>query len=152
MKELLKKRRPRSLISYIILVAVFAWFISDYMIIEYAYAWFFAINIIAFLAFARDKMAAKVGGLNRTPELTFHMLGILGGFPAILAGRKVLNHKTSKNSFLIPMWLLFFTQLFVAAWFFGNLNEIYAKWQRGTDTPGQTAAPAPAPAPKAPAE
>lgn len=144
MKELLKKRRPRSILFYFILVAGFAWLISDYMILEYAYAWFFSINTIAFLAFARDKLASKVGGMGRTPELTFHLLGLLGGFPAILAGRKVLNHKTSKTSFVLPMWILFFAQLLAAAWFFGNLNEVYERWKNAAEPTEQTT-PAPVP-------
>lgn len=141
MKKLLQRRRPRSLLFYFLLVGGFAWWIHDYLIIEYAYAWFFSINMVTFAAFARDKMASKSAGFGRTPELTFHLLGLLGAFPAILAGQKVLNHKTSKTSFIIPMWILFFSQLLAAAWFFGNLNEVYARWQERGEEPQQQERP-----------
>ena len=126
---MLKRRKPRSIFFHLFIVGGFAWLVHEYMVIEYIFAWFFAVNVIAFAAFARDKLASKVGALGRTPEITFHTLGILGGFPGIIAGRKVLNHKTSKTSFVLPMWLLFIVQISIAAWYYGNLGELYHRWE-----------------------
>ncbi len=126
---MLTSLKIRSLIYHLTLVALLAWVASEVIIIEYIYSWFFAINIIVFVSFGVDKLFAKFGG-SRTPEMTFHTLGLLGGFPAILVGRKFFNHKTSKMGFIIPMWILFFAQILFSVWFFGDLDKTYEDWQK----------------------
>ena len=77
------------------------------------YAWFIIINILTFVLFGLDKTRAQKGW-SRTPETTFHILGFIGAFPAIFAGRTYFRHKTLKKGFIIPMWSLFALQLGIA--------------------------------------
>ena len=84
----------QSALIHMAIAAVLAWLISELMILELAFGWFFGVNIVAFISFGLDKLSAK-GGKGRTPEVTYHILGLLGGFPAIFAGRRVFNHKTN---------------------------------------------------------
>ncbi len=90
--------------------------------------WFAGVNISAFLSMGKDKASAKAS-LARTPEATLLILGLAGGFPGILAGRKFFNHKTTKKAFIIPMWLLFALQLFSVAYFFDTLETLGFKKQ-----------------------
>lgn len=101
---------------------------SEILILDYALGWFLGINFVSFTSFGWDKLRA-ISKSNRTPELTYHALGLLGGFPGIFAGRKLFNHKTSKLGFIIPMWIFFFLQIFVVGYYFGGLDKVIAKWQ-----------------------
>ena len=64
------------------------------------YAFFSA---AAFVAYARDKAAAKRGSW-RTPESTLHVMSLLGGWPGALMAQRVLRHKSRKVSFQIVFW------------------------------------------------
>jgi len=75
--------------------------------------WFIVLNSFEFLMFGKDKLRAKMKW-SRTPEITFLLMGLLGAFPAILAGRKIFSHKTTKKEFVIPMWILFIIQVLMA--------------------------------------
>lgn len=137
----------QSAIFHMVTAAAIAWFIQELMIIEFAFAWFFAVNMVAFVSFGFDKLAAK-GGKGRTPEVTYHILGLLGGFPAIFAGRRMFNHKTKKAGFFVPMWILFIAQILATSWYFGNLDKVYYKWEESFEqAQQQKAAPAPTKAP-----
>ncbi len=81
-----------------------------------------AVNGIIFLSMGRDKLAAA-SGLPRTPELSFFTLEILGGFPGLLLGRMIFNHKTSKVRFIIPMWLLFLAQVGALVWYYSPVSR-----------------------------
>ncbi|MEQ8317245.1 MAG: DUF1294 domain-containing protein [Phycisphaerales bacterium] len=60
--------------------------------------WYVAVGVVAFVAYARDKHAAKRGH-RRFPEAKLRRLEFIGGaFGAALAQR-VLRHKTSKPGF-----------------------------------------------------
>lgn len=126
---ILSRLKLRSVLFHVAVAAVLAWLIQQALLVDYVFTWFYGVNIVAFVSFGFDKLSAKSGGKDgRTPEMTYHILGLLGGFPAIFAGRKVFNHKTSKAAFIIPMWVLFFGQILIAGWYFGNLDQIYDKW------------------------
>ena len=58
-------------------------------------------STVAFIAYARDKSAAR-NDEWRTPESTLHLLGIIGGWPGALAAQSLLRHKSKKQSFLCP--------------------------------------------------
>ena len=77
--------------------------------------WLLAVNGIMLLSFGYDKLASKLGS-SRVPETTFFALAAGGAFPALFAGRKLFNHKTSKSSFSVPMWILFGLQLTAGVW------------------------------------
>jgi uncharacterized membrane protein YsdA (DUF1294 family) len=61
-------------------------------------------SVVAFLAYARDKAAAR-RGTWRTPEFVLHFLGALGGWPGAFVAQRVLHHKTRKLDFQIVFWL-----------------------------------------------
>lgn len=112
---------------------------SELLIIDYTFGWFLGINFVAFVSFGWDKLRAIRNG-HRTPELTYHALGLLGGFPGIFTGRKLFNHKTGKLGFIIPMWLFFFLQIFAVGYFFGGLDKVIEKWQKKQPHTEQTEA------------
>ena len=60
-------------------------------------------STVAFIAYARDKSAAR-NDEWRTPESTLHLFGIIGGWPGALAAQSLLRHKSKKQSFLVPFW------------------------------------------------
>lgn len=61
-------------------------------------------SVVAFLAYALDKSAAR-GGRWRTAESTLHGFGLIGGWPGALIAQKVLRHKTSKQPFKTLFWV-----------------------------------------------
>ena len=119
----------RSFVFHVFIAGILTLVIDAYVLpIDTAYVWFLCLNIVTFLSFGLDKLSARSGN-GRTPEMTYHMLGVVGGFPGIFAGRGVFNHKTSKLGFIIPMWLFFFAQLVAVAWFYGDLETKLQKQQ-----------------------
>ena len=72
--------------------------------------WLAAVNVIAFVAFAVDKMAAR-RGTRRIPEDWLIGLAILGGWVGAKAGQQVFRHKTRAQPFAsrlnrVPLVLL----------------------------------------------
>lgn len=55
-------------------------------------------STLAFLAYAGDKSAAR-NNARRTPELTLHLLGLIGGWPGALMAQQILRHKSKKEAF-----------------------------------------------------
>ncbi len=78
-----------------------------------------AMSVIAYVAYARDKSAARVGG-RRTPEKTLHLMALLGGWPGALLAQRRLRHKSSKPSFLAAFWLTVAINLAALAWLLAN--------------------------------
>lgn len=78
-------------------------------------AWLLAINPITWLAFARDKKAARQISFrpNRIPEARLLGLAAAGGSPAAWAAMRQLRHKTRKQPF--RTWLLVITGLQMGA-------------------------------------
>ncbi|MBK6630348.1 MAG: cold shock and DUF1294 domain-containing protein [Betaproteobacteria bacterium] len=64
---------------------------------------YLAASILAFLAYALDKSAAR-NNRWRTPENTLHLFGLIGGWPGALAAQKMFRHKSSKASFQGVFW------------------------------------------------
>ena len=62
------------------------------------------LSIAAFSMYASDK-AAAVKGEWRTPELTLHVVALVGGWPGALVARQYLRHKTRKEPFSTIFWL-----------------------------------------------
>jgi uncharacterized membrane protein YsdA (DUF1294 family) len=60
-------------------------------------------SLLCFLAYAKDKSAARSGGW-RTKESTLLILGLLCGWPGAVLAQQLLRHKSSKASFLWAFW------------------------------------------------
>jgi uncharacterized membrane protein YsdA (DUF1294 family) len=67
-------------------------------------ALYYGASIVTYGVYARDKTAAQNAG-RRTPELTLHLMSLVGGWPGALIAQGHLRHKTRKPSFLIGYWL-----------------------------------------------
>jgi len=102
-----------SIVLHVAIALSLAYFARVYFDIPFLYGWAAMLNVVVFLSFGKDKLSAKMGW-SRTPEASFLVLGVLGAFPAILAGRKCFNHKTTKRKFIVPMWVLFAMQIIIA--------------------------------------
>lgn len=59
-------------------------------------------SVVTFLAFARDKRAAR-RGRRRTPERVLHTLELLGGWPGAIAAQRLIRHKSSKASYRLVL-------------------------------------------------
>ena len=68
------------------------------------FALYVVVSLLTFLAYAKDKAAAR-NGRWRTPEATLHMLALVGGWPGAWMAQKALRHKTRKTSFRVVFWL-----------------------------------------------
>lgn len=115
-----------SLIVHLIFAGIAAYISSAIWLIELPYAWIVSINLLLFLSFGLDKFAS-MKKWRRTPESTYFILALMGAFPGLFLGRKIFNHKTSKTSFIITMWLLFIGQILFSAWWMGDADVIIAK-------------------------
>ena len=85
-------------------------FISVYLLVAarwpvspWAEAFYGIASLVAFVAYALDKSAARHGRW-RTPESTLHGLGLVGGWPGALLAQQLLRHKSSKLSFAAASW------------------------------------------------
>ena len=66
--------------------------------LKFALLYFAVISVVTFSAYAKDKSAA-MNNRWRVEELTLHILGLLGGWPAAFVAQRVLNHKSKKRTF-----------------------------------------------------
>lgn len=64
---------------------------------------YLAASMLAFLAYALDKSAAR-NRRWRIPERHLHLLSLLGGWPGAWAAQQLLRHKTSKRAFQRVFW------------------------------------------------
>lgn len=68
-----------------------------------------AVNLATFAAYGYDKRAARKHN-RRVPEATLHLLALLGGSPAALAGQQFFRHKTAKRPFQLKFWAIVVVQ------------------------------------------
>ena len=68
----------------------------------YYFIWVIVLSLITFILYGVDKAQSKTGGW-RVPELTLHLLALLGGFPGGWAGRSIFRHKTQKGIFVFVL-------------------------------------------------
>lgn len=89
------------------------------------FAFYTAASAITFIAYARDKSAAR-NNAWRTRESTLHAFSLAGGWPGALIAQEMLRHKSKKTPFRIWVWVTviincsalsayLFPQLFFAA-------------------------------------
>lgn len=67
------------------------------------------LNLLTFLVFGWDKLAA-IDGRVRVPERLLLLLAALGGSPGALLARPVFRHKTRKQPFGAWLTLIVFMQ------------------------------------------
>jgi uncharacterized membrane protein YsdA (DUF1294 family)/cold shock CspA family protein len=80
-------------------------------------------SVVAFLAYALDKSAARRGRW-RTPENTLHLFGLIGGWPGALVAQKTLRHKSSKRSFKILFWVTVMLNCGALGWLFSYPDSL----------------------------
>jgi uncharacterized membrane protein YsdA (DUF1294 family) len=73
------------------------------------YAYLVCINIIVFLFYGYDKRQSR-NNKARIPEITLHLLALLGGSPGALLGQLLFRHKTRKLRFKIVFLGILFIQ------------------------------------------
>ena len=73
--------------------------------IPWFYAYLVGINLCTFFFYVYDK---AVSGRDRVriPEITLHLLALLGGTPFAFLGQQIFHHKTKKSAFLTPFYLI----------------------------------------------
>ena len=78
-------------------------------------AWYAITSVVAYIAYGRDKAAARAG-TRRTPEATLLVLGLIGGWPGALIAQERFRHKTSKLSFRVAFWITVAINVAVLWW------------------------------------
>jgi uncharacterized membrane protein YsdA (DUF1294 family) len=70
-------------------------------------------SVVAFQAYLVDKRAA-VRDRRRIPEITLHLLELLGGWPGALLAQRLIRHKNAKLSYQAVFWVI--VMIHVAGW------------------------------------
>ena len=85
-----------SIILFVILTTTTAW--NGY------FAWIVSATLVTLGMYGIDKMLAKVNG-RRIPELSLHLMAIMGGFIGAAIGIPLFSHKSNfrKNPLFIPI-------------------------------------------------
>ncbi|OBT12068.1 hypothetical protein A9264_02675 [Vibrio sp. UCD-FRSSP16_10] len=78
---------------------------------------YFALSLLTFVIFWRDKQAAQKGQW-RTPENTLHFLCLIGGWPGALLAQHYLRHKSKKQPFKLILWLAIILNISGFIWLF----------------------------------
>lgn len=106
-ERLVKKEKNKPQRFSIVLSLTFLTFVLVAALLSYIHPLFLglylACSAITYLAYAKDKSAAKSGSW-RTEESTLHLLSLLGGWPGALLAQQFLRHKTQKASFRFNFW------------------------------------------------
>ena len=112
-----KQRSPYFIFGFLslFLLLTLSSYLYVYQNIAPLISYLFAINISTFLLYGYDKFISSKEGL-RVPELTLHILAILGGSPAGLLAQKFFRHKTIKGSFQVVYWSVVVVQIALVLW------------------------------------
>ena len=73
--------------------------------------YFMAINIITFIAYARDKRLAKKPNARRIPEKTLLLLAAIGGSIGALIAMYTLRHKNLHKKFFLGVPAILLAQI-----------------------------------------
>lgn len=76
---------------------------------------YIAISIVAFIAYAIDKSAAR-NNRWRTKESTLHALALAGGWPGALFAQKIFRHKYKKQAFQQVFWFTVIVNCSALGW------------------------------------
>jgi len=74
-----------------------------------------ASSALSYLTYRRDKIAAR-NDLRRTPEVSLHVVDLLGGWPGALVAQQQFRHKTAKQSYQVVFWATVVINLLIVAW------------------------------------
>jgi len=72
---------------------------------KFAFAYLIFINVVSGIIFAYDK-SASIKKRQRIPELSLHLLELIGGAFANLLLMYTLRHKNHKFSYWVWTWIL----------------------------------------------
>lgn len=76
------------------------------------------INIITFIAYARDKRLAKKANARRIPEKTLLLLAAFGGSIGALVAMYTLRHKTLHKKFFLGVPAILIVQTALALYLY----------------------------------
>jgi len=114
---------PPTLFSLAFLCAlgasVVAGALSSFVLIAYA-----ALSLMAFIAYAIDKSAAKAGR-SRISEATLHVWSLAGGWPGALIAQQTLRHKSKKTSFRTVFWATVLINCAALVWLHTESGRIF---------------------------
>ncbi|WP_417347578.1 DUF1294 domain-containing protein [Ferrimonas sp.] len=65
--------------------------------------WWAAASVVALCLYGLDKRRARRGQW-RVPEMTLHLVALLGGWSGALLGQQLWRHKTRKRPFQVAFW------------------------------------------------
>jgi uncharacterized membrane protein YsdA (DUF1294 family) len=114
------KRVVAAVLCAAVVLAVLLWRLG----LAPLWAGLISINTVALLLYGYDKRQAIIGGI-RIPEVTLHLVALLGGSPGAWLGQELFRHKTRKRGF----------RLVLAATFLLQAGLIYGYW-RWSRSPG----------------
>ena len=80
--------------------------------------YFAVINIITFIAYARDKRLAKKANARRIPEKTLLLLAAIGGSIGALFAMYTLRHKTLHKKFFLGVPAILIAQTAIALYLY----------------------------------
>jgi len=86
--------------------------LQDSLCYEVIGIWLLLTGVVGFLAMGIDK-ARAIGGEWRIPEMTLFIMALAGGAPGMFLGSEVFHHKTAKLSFLLVLYPIAGTWLFL---------------------------------------
>lgn len=72
-------------------------------------------SIVTFVVYRADKWAAQRNA-RRTPEVTMHVLALIGGWPGALLAQRMLRHKCRKPGFQTVFWTTVVLNCAVTGW------------------------------------
>jgi uncharacterized membrane protein YsdA (DUF1294 family) len=81
-----------------------------------------AMSLIAIAVYGFDKSAAE-GRRWRTPEVTLHAIGLMGGWPGALFAQDVFRHKYQKTMFQLLFWTTVALNCFALWWLLALWNR-----------------------------
>ncbi len=87
----------------LVYASALAWAVATQALAAWVAWGLLAVNAMTFLAYARDKRAARRGRW-RTPERTLHLWSLAGGWPAAWWAQRLLRHKSAKAAFQRVYW------------------------------------------------
>lgn len=96
-------------------VGALAYLVFSGYLREFVPALYLGLSIATFLAYWKDKRAARAGRW-RTQESILQALSLAGGWPGALLAQRLLRHKSSKASFLTVFWVTVLANVGVLGW------------------------------------
>ncbi|KJY82807.1 membrane protein [Vibrio galatheae] len=121
-------------------LAIAVWFCStlvgSVVILDFpviACVFYFAVSAVTYTVYAFDKHAMQIGSW-RIPEITFHMLNLVGGWIGALFAQSFMHHKYSDIGFKFLFWTTLILNLLIYCWFNTDegaevLTQIIARYQ-----------------------